>query len=366
MSLKSTTLLAIGLGLASPVGATPLDRLPGASGLVFDQGNVLSFSGVWVSPSVSGQVAPPVGPASGNVAPAFLSGRIGLKYDLGSGRHLALALGSSWGLLSRFEQGTGFPLEGLGVSVEATRASLLYRHGLGRGWDAVVGVNLEQLSGSASIQRGPLAYGASLSSTPALGFVGGLAWSRPETATSLRLTFESAIVHNVTYTEQVGVFPPSVTTAPLVYPASLTLEAQTGIAADTVLMSSLRWSDWSAFQLAPPVAAGLVGPFASGGGDTYELRLGLGRKLSENWNGAVFVSTQFGGSAPNFLMPSAGRHSLALALQHDAGPWVTSFGVQYTLLSNADVAIPTPLGPAPSRFEGNSALAVVADVKFRF
>lgn len=366
MSYRTAALASLALCAGSAVAASPLDRLPGVDDLIFESGNVAALSVVGVNPSVSGQLSLPPGFSTGDIAPSFLSGRAGVKYDLGSGRHVSFSFGTAWGVDSRFPEGTGFPLAGLELSAEAKRASLMFRQTFAQHWEALVGLNLERLDGSARIAVGPSAYAAQFDSRPAAGFVAGLAWARPETATYVRLTYESAIRHDATVTEQLPGLPAMTSDLPVEYPQAVTLQGQTGIAKDTVLIASVRWSDWSSFSLSPSGAASLTGPLLSGDQDTVSVTLGLGRKLTETLSGAVLFSHMDEGDNASFLMPSAGRKSVTLALRHETERRILGLGVQYTWLADADTTVPTLLGPAPASFSGNSALAVMAELRLRF
>ncbi len=351
---------------ATQAAAAPLDRLPGADYLVYEPGNVAALSFIGVRPSLSGQLSVPPGTESGQIAPSFQSGRIGLKYDLGSDRHIEFSLSTPWGVDTAFPAGTGFPTAGLSLSAEALRATLLYRQSAAKGWDVIVGLNAEKLSGDAGFPVGPGQYSAEFDSSPALGYIIGVSWSRPETGTFLRLSYESAIKHDVTFTEQFPFAPAVTSTLPIRYPQSLTLNAQTGIAKDTVLLAGVSWSDWSSFDLSIPGAQTLVGPLISGGKDSVSVTLGIGHKFNDTWSGALLLSKMSDDGTTSFLTPSSGRKSVTLALRHETGSAILGLGVQYSWLFDAQTAVPTPFGPAPASFDGNKALAMVADVKFRF
>ena len=351
---------------ATQAAAAPLDRLPGADYLVYESGNVAALSFIGVRPSLSGQLSVPPGTASGQIAPSFQSGRIGLKYDLGSDRHIEFSLNTPWGVDTAFPAGTGFPTAGLSLSAEALRATLIYRQSVAKGWDVIVGLNAEQLSGDAKFPVGPSQYSAEFHSSPALGYIIGVSWSQPETGTFVRLSYESTIKHDVTFTEQSPFVPAVTSTLPIKYPQSLTLNAQTGIAKDTVLLASVRWSDWSSFDLSIPGLEAFTGPLISGGKDSVSVTLGIGHKFNDTWSGALLLSKMSDGSTTSFLAPSSGRKSVTLALRHETGKATLGLGVQYSWLSDAQTAVPTPFGPAPASFNGNKALAMVADVKFRF
>ena len=76
-------------------------------------------------------------------------------------------------------------------------------------------------------------------------------------------------------------------------PSSFNLDFQTGVAANTLLFGTIRSVKWTQTELAPAVYKTKAGislkKFTS---DTITYSLGLGRKFSDEWSGAVTYGTE--------------------------------------------------------------------------
>ncbi len=116
-----------------------------------------------------------------------------------------------------------------------------------------------QTSGEVALFSG---YTMETSTETDFGYVVGGAWERPDIAARVSLTYHSEIEHDFEADENGASTDFSTTT-----PQSLTLEGQTGVAADTLLFGSVRWVNWSEFDISP-VNFGL----ASGGGSLVDYR----------------------------------------------------------------------------------------------
>jgi long-chain fatty acid transport protein len=152
-------------------------------------------------------------------------------------------------------------------------------------------------------------------------------------------------------------------------PQSLTLEGQTGIAADTLLFGSIRWVQWSNFDISPTNYG-----ISTGGSslveyedDVITYNLGVGRRFSDQWSGAVTAGYEAsnGGFAGN-LGPTDGSTSLGVAGTYTMGDIRITGGVRHIWIGDAETQAPGAPGMALGSFEDNSAWALGLRVAYNF
>ena len=182
----------------------------------------------------------------------------------------------------------------------------------------------------------------------------------PEIALRVALTYNSQIVHTFTGTDGLtgGV---AATNFQTTIPESWMLEAQSGIAEDTLLFGSIRYVDWSDFQICPTNFPG-GDCLVSLSNDTVTYTAGLGRRFTDNWSGAVTVlrEPQVGGNASN-LNPTDGRTALGLAVTWENQQYEVTGGLQYTWLDDTG-----PVASTNGVFTDNTAVSAGLRVGIRF
>jgi long-chain fatty acid transport protein len=115
-------------------------------------------------------------------------------------------------------------------------------------------VRLISFSGDVGLFTGSGGAGASYvlaaEASTEIGYMIGGAYERPDIAMRVALTYYSETTHDVTASETTGLG-----TAPTTFetsiPQQILLEGQTGVAPGTLVFGSLRWTDWTAFSIAP-------------------------------------------------------------------------------------------------------------------
>jgi long-subunit fatty acid transport protein len=194
-----------------------------------------------------------------------------------------------------------------------------------------------------------------------LGYVVGLSWEKPEIAARVALTYNSAITHSL---ESVELGAPSAGFDTEV-PQSVNLEFQTGIAKDTLLFGSIRWQEWSAFVINPPVFDGLPGtptPLVSYASDRVTYNIGVGRRFNENWSGAVTLGYEpSDGELTGNLGPTDGFASVAVAATYTMDNVKITGGVRYVEIGDATANV----GPG-APFTDNSGVGVGIKVGYTF
>lgn len=164
-----------------------------------------------------------------------------------------------------------------------------------------------------------------------------MAWEKPEIAARVALTYNSEITHDFDAAEVVDETPENGSFATTV-PESVNLEFQTGIAKDTLLFGSVRWVHWKDFDISP---TGYVDTFhdalVSYSNNVTTYNLGVGRKFSEQWSGAVSVGYEkHQGDAVGNLGPTDGLKSVGLAASYQASENVKiTGGLRYVEIGDA-------------------------------
>jgi long-subunit fatty acid transport protein len=201
-------------------------------------------------------------------------------------------------------------------------------------------------------------YALSVDKDYRLGYMLGVAYEIPDIALRVALTYESKTEHE--FDDNTG--------APfeVELPQSVTLHAQTGIAADTLLFGSVRWREWTQFEIAPddffrfaPGQPPANSPITFGTEDIFTYRLGLGRQFSENWSGAFVLGyeDQHDNQISN-LSGTDGYISYTVALTHETESWDVTGALSYIDIGDAESSV--------SSFSGNDALAFGLKVGLRF
>jgi long-subunit fatty acid transport protein len=200
-------------------------------------------------------------------------------------------------------------------------------------------------------------YSLSVDKDYRLGYLLGVAYEIPDIALRVALTYESKTEHE--FDDNTG------TSFEVELPQAVTLHAQTGIAADTLLFGSVRWREWTQYKVAPPdfvsyrTGAPRNADIAFGTEDIFTYRLGLGRQFSENWSGAFILGyeDQHDNEISN-LSGTDGYISYTVALTHETESWDVTGALSYIDVGDAESSV--------SSFSGNDALAFGLKVGLRF
>ncbi len=334
------------------------------------------------------------------------SGYSGVGNDLwqtGAGLKYRLTPGLSAALIYDQPFGSGLDYNGASDSTElgGTRAlartnalTALMRYEFDRHWSAHAGLRYQTAEGRIGLSG--LAYGLTpdqiatvrllagpdvvipsvngydvkLERDPAWGWVVGGAFSLPEIALRVALTYSSAITHRMKTTEDgLGAFglPDGLVSRTRVKtPQSVNLDFQTGIAPDTLLFGSIRWVEWSKFRIDPKHFFALTGAALVDLANTTTYQLGIARQINDQWAGSVSVSYEPRTSKVNSpLAPTNGHWGLTIGVSRDFGKVRVSGGANYTWLGDADPTTGPPY-VRRARFTDNSALSFGLRVGYEF
>ena len=345
LSVASAAVFAAGVAHAGGI-----ERQGDPTQILFEKGrNYLEFSAAHVSPDVSGVSNGAPGGATGNMTRAYQSFAMGYKTQINDRLALAFVINEPVGASVRYQQPGAF-FFGSFADLSSIAFTAMGKYQVADRISVYGGLRYQGVGGTLRIQTlvGP-PYALSVDKDYRLGYILGAAYEIPDIALRLALTYESEIEHKY--------FDNSGNRFTLKIPQSWTLNAQTGIAANTLLFGSVRWREWTAFNLSPPEFP--ANPIAAGTSDVITYKLGVGRKFSDNWSGAFIVGyeKQEGKRVGN-LSGTDGYMSYALAATYETESYEITTAVSYFDVGSA--------GTSVANFSGNDAIAVGMKVGFRF
>ena len=356
---------ALAMGATSSF-AGGLERSAQSAAILFETGTYAEFSIGNVAPDVSGNLAGVFN--SDNMLGSYNTVSLGYKQPLGDKLDIAVILDQPIGADVDYPTSAAYPLAGTTAELDSLALTGLIRYKMPSNFSVYGGVRLESVEGKVNIRTAPpvgpipVSYSLQTDRDYQAGYVFGVAWEKPEIAARVALTYNSAITHSLEMSETSTVTPSSVIQQDVEIPQSVNLEFQTGIAADTLLFGSIRWVDWTAFVINPPIYNAVYPPrpLVSYESDRVTYNLGIGRKFNETWSGAVLLSHEASsGDITGNLGPTDGFTSIGLAATYTHDKIKITGGVRYIDVGGAT----TTLG---AQFEDNSAFGAGLRIAYSF
>jgi long-subunit fatty acid transport protein len=335
--MKHTKSIAMVAALAAgPAMAGGIDRSGQGIGYLFEKGNYAELSYGTVTPTV--KASPDV---YGNVAKSYTSASLGLKMDLNEQVSVALGVDTPYGADVEYKT-----LD-LAAKLNSSSVTALGRYKFTPSLSVHGGFYQATVDGYFNPSSGlPVGSKITIASSSGTGYIIGAAFEKPEIAARVALTYFSGTNHSD---------PTSVSS--LNAPKAVNLDFQTGIAADTLLFGGIRWADWS--ETVIKVAGS---PIVTYQNDTMTYNLGVGRKFSESFSGALTVGYEKAqGTIASPLAPTDGYLSLGLGATYTRGNMKISAGVRSIRVGDATTA-----GLPVNAWSGNSAMAAGVKVSFTF
>ena len=353
---------------AGSVQAGGFERSVLPLGFMFETGNYAELSFGSVSPKVSGTLGTA---SSGNVTKNYTTLGLAVKADLTDKLSLGLTIDPTFGADVSYEAGTEYPLRGSSAKLRGETIALIAKYKINENVSVLGGLRSVGIGGNISLSTTSLPgangapvnfYNASFGHTRDIGYVVGAAYEKPEIALRVALTYASKTNHDLPVSGNALTDSGPVVlsgTTPVELPQSLTLDFQSGVAPDTLVFGSIRWMDWTSTTLIAP-NAGAANPLVSYSHDTITYNLGVGRRFSDAFSGAVSVGYEkhHGDSVGN-LGPSDGQISLQIGGTYTHQNMKITAGVRYADVGNATTR-------SGGRFTDNSAVAVGMKVGFNF
>lgn len=338
--------------------------------LLFEDNNYaeLGWAKVWVD--VEGTDL--LGVNTGDVAPSYGMGTLGVKLQLTPDWSAALLVDQPFGITVNYSQAS--PLyAGTAARVDSTATTALLRYKFNPHWSLYAGPKVQWLN--ADVTLGGLAadvfsgYQLKIDRETDMGYVAGGSYELPEIALRIALTYHAEISYASATTERL----PEALGGPVTIqndahfrtPQSVNLDFQTGIAENTLLFGLVRWVDWSAFELSPSTFSELTGePLAGYPNDISTYMLGVAYQLTPELTLASTLAFEDErnryGSA---LGPVNGFTSFGLGSVYNSGPIRLSASAGYYQLRDTD---PVSADTVTGQFRDNSLTAVELKMGYKF
>lgn len=368
MKKTLTTLGALALTTAA-AHAGGIDRSGQSILAIFEKGDYAELSFGRVSPSVSGNATAPYGGfASGDMAGDYNQIGMAVKTDLSERLAFALILDQPFGADVDYPAGTNYYAQGSTATLTTTALTGVLKYTTASNVSVYGGLRYETMSAEASVPF-VASYTAESNSSSAVGYLVGVAYEKPEIALRVALTYNSKISHDFDVDETSlftggGVLS---STTEVNSPQSINLDFQSGVAKDTLVFGSIRWVDWSEFEIAPDHYGVLTsgGKLVSYDSDTVTYSLGVGRRFNEHWAGAVSIGYEAptGGYASN-LGPTDGKKSITIGATYTKDNLKISGGVSYVVIGDAETTLNDVI--ASGDFTDNSAVGVGFRIGYSF
>jgi long-subunit fatty acid transport protein len=362
-----TALIATGTAWAGGI-----DRSTQGLGPLFETGNYLEMSYSHVSPHVKGTDI--AGGSTGDTVGKHDLASLSAKFDLNDTLSLGVVLDQPYGAKLHY-QPSSLLLGGTQVSETSHAVLGLLRYRLDPAFSVHGGLRVQE--STATIDLRGLAYGpikgyrVRFDADTRASWVAGAAYEIPAIALRIAGTYHAATHHKLSTTETGPAIDPDrsgplpalplldgQSTTRINTPASFNLDAQTGIAPDTLLFGQVRWVHWSEFRVDPARFIAVTGGGLIDLKDTRSFTLGLARRFDTRWTGLMalnYESKRDGFNSP--LSPVNGRRGLSLGAIFTEGKLKVTAGVTYMKLGDALLETGTP-DTLRAKMSGNSLLGV--------
>lgn len=358
--LTTTAAFGLAAGMAQAGG---VERSHSPYAILWESGNYAELSFGHVAPDVSGSVGGGL-VQSGDMIEDYNQFGLGVKYAISDRLDVAVVLDQPIGADIAYPAGTGYPLAGSTGTIDSTAITALARYKFDGGFSVHGGIKAERAKGAVGLfLPGGLTYNMNTSSETDVGYLIGAAYEKPEIALRVALTYQSAIKHDfdATETSPFGTFNTSFETE---VPQSVTLDFQSGVAKDTLVFGSIRWRDWTAFDITPPhydTTLGL-GSLVEYKKDVVTWTIGVGRRFNENWSGAIsFGYEDNNGFTTGNLGPHDGMKSVTLGGTYTRDNMKITAGVSYIKVGDA-----TTNPPISGSFTDNHAVGFGMKIGYSF
>jgi len=345
------------------VVAGGVERSPAGVGLLFEDGNHFEFSVGTLRPNVSGTADFPfvlpdgsvtiVNGNSGNVAEDYSVFSAGYRWDSNGPLALTVLFDNGYGADVDYPRTAIYPLAGSNATLSTLGLQALASYSIGESLTLYGGPRA--IRTKMDIELPALGYTAFGEQTWSGGMVAGAAYEKPDIALRAALTWYSPIDYSIATTENDARSPDTDVTVP----QTVNLDFQTGIMQDTLLFGSIRWAEWTEFDITPfgfNLATG--GSLVSYENDITTYSIGLARRFTNVWSGALsFGYEKSNGEFVSNLGPSDGYSSISLAAIHTKEDVTVTIGASYIMVGDAATIVSAdPL--IISDFSSNTSLAL--------
>lgn len=351
--------LALSTGMVQAGG---IDRSTLPFSVLYEEGRVVQLGFSAVNPGVSGLAGGVT--STGDMAQGYSTLSFAYKADLSDKLSYALILNQPYGANALYSA----VYTGLAAEWQSEQLTALIKYQASDRFSVYGG--LRYLQSSANITIPPVllgalgTYSAKASRDGQLGYVVGMAYEIPDIALRIGLSYESEITHTFNTSESFTGLNGGATvngTTDIIMPQTVTLDFQSGVAKDTLVFGSVRWSEWSKWHVRPGYYDSVTRSEITGFDDdvvTYEL--GVGRKINDSLS--VFARIGYEKSENDVasrLAPTDGSRSIGIGGTFTKNNMKITGGIEYVDLGDA-------VDGSGVVFSDNEAVGVGVSVQFTF
>lgn len=348
--LAAFAFTAAAVSTAGVAEANGLDRISIPPTYLFQDGRYLEFRFAYVDPDASGSFAGGL-VETGNITETFTRFGGAYKQDINDKWSFALDFGQPHGIDVAYPVNPFLgPLSNASVNLQSDALTALVRYKFNDRFSVYGGPRLQRFRGDFNTAA---AGGLNLDDDNYdTGYLLGVAYERSEISLRVLLTYTSEFTHDTT--SESSVLPVSLDTT-IRTPQQIQLAFQVGIAPETLLFGSYRYSEWSDANI--DIAGATVTDFP----DVHLYTLGIGRNFTDNLFLSASYQLQVGNESPtgNFS-PVEDRRTLGVGARYQATEQLhISAGVAYTWLGDATTV-------AGGSFTDNKAVSFGLDIGYNF
>lgn len=272
------------------------------------------------------------------------------------------------------------------VDVETENLSLVLGYQPTKNWNIYAGPAYQTVKANISLRGTAYSvfngYDVYAPKTDGLGWLAGVAYSKPEIALRASVTYRSEIDHDIDDLKENFTNLKTTAKSRVTTPQSVNLDLQSGIAPDTLAFLNVRWVDWSNFKFQPNQFGQLsriVGPqvgkpngfnLVQYSKDQISATVGVGHKFSDRWSASASVGWDSGAGNPvTTLGPTKGYWNAGLGAQYSpAKNYFIAGGVKYFWLGDAKAQSGAQAGTENfiGEFKDNKAIAYGLKIGYRF
>ncbi|MEJ6388557.1 OmpP1/FadL family transporter [Gymnodinialimonas ulvae] len=367
MTRYTITAAAALLATTSIAAAGGIDRNGFNISPLFEDGDYAEISFSAVRPEVSGTNAAGT-LSSGNMTEDFTTFGFAYRTDLTDQLSLAFVYDDAFGAdISYEDAAAGFPFRNFNATLSGVSAAAYLRYQATENISIYGGLRYVVMSAEINLIAGgnvgpaPIAADQTLDyeSDGAWGYTIGAAYEIPEIALRGTVTYNSATDHENDIVSSIAptALGPAAATTSYSLPQSLEVAFQTGVAEGTLVMGSVRWTDWSEADIPTQSALGVISS-----DDVFTWMVGGARRVTDDLAlvGRITYEAGDGEDASN-LAPTDGLLGLSLAGVYDVNDQITlTGGINYSILGDATTSA------VFNEFEDNSAFGFGLRVGYSF
>lgn len=307
-----------------------------------------------------------------DVIPSASAPHLTIKTNIDDNLSIITAYHNSYGSKVNYQAGI---VEGIIVDLETNELDILANYKFNDHFSLTSGIRMLQTEGNIDVV---FAYGyqAETEKSTHRGYVLGANYEVKDIGFKASLTYQSEIDITLDGTERFANHPLDPSNQLLnkstdaniawVYPQAVRFDLQTGIAENTLLFASYKWSEWSRFRIAPDLyEQGTGKELVSFENDILDQKYGIGYRVNPQLSvmaGITYASRKGSGSA---FSPNDGGKGILLGANYLTNDFKISAGFNYVDLNTVTLENIGGTG-VETTYKGNTAIAYKTSIQYQF